>query len=62
MYAHLNLIDEAFESLELAIQNEEAVSLIRTSAFLRKLSGDSRWTAILIRVGLADEQVSKLEL
>lgn len=62
VYAYLNLFDEAFESLELAIQNEEAVSLIRTSAFLSKLSSDSRWTDILARVGLADEQVSELEL
>ena len=62
VYAYLNLFDEAFESLELAIQNEEAVSLIRTSAFLSKLSSDSRWTDILAQVGLADEQVSELEL
>jgi TolB-like protein/Tfp pilus assembly protein PilF len=62
VYAHLNLFDEAFESLDLAIRNEEAVSLIRTSAFLSKLSRDSRWTDILARVGLADEQVAELEL
>jgi adenylate cyclase len=62
VYAHLNLVNEAFESLELAIKNAENVSFIRTSAFLRKLSEDSRWIDILIQVGLADEQVSGFEL
>ena len=61
VYAQMGQIDNAFESLERAIQNEENVSLIRTSAFLRKLGTDSRWTDILTRVGLADEQVSGFE-
>jgi adenylate cyclase len=62
VYAHLNLFDEAFESLELASENAEDMSSIRISAFLRKLHGDSRWADILFQVGLADEQVSDLEL
>jgi adenylate cyclase len=62
VYAHLNLFDEAFESLELASENAEDMSSIRISAFLRKLHGDSRWAEILFQVGLADEQVSDLEL
>jgi len=62
VYAHLNLIDKAFGSLELAIRNAEDVSLIRTSVFLNKLSGDPRWAEILVRLGLADEQVSDIEL
>ena len=62
VYAHLNLIDEAFESLELASENAEDMSSIRISAFFRKLHGDSRWSDILLQVGLADEQVSDLEL
>lgn len=40
----------------------ENVSLIRANAFLRKLSTDARWTDILFRVGLADEQVSGFKL
>lgn len=61
VYAQLDQIDNAFDSLERAIQNEENISLIRTSAFLRKLETDSRWADILTRVGLADEQVSGFE-
>ena len=62
VYAHLNRMDEAFESLQLAVRSGDDLSFIRTSAFLRSLSKDSRWEDILLQVGLADEQVSSLKL
>lgn len=62
VYAHLMLWDEAFEALDRAIANSEDVSLIRASPFLANLSEDPRWTDILVQAGLADEQLSGIEL
>ena len=60
--AYLKLVNDAFESLELAIQNTENLNLIRTSAFLVMLGSDQRWSRILARIGLSDKQVSSFIL
>jgi hypothetical protein len=62
MYAGTGRIDEAFEALELSRQNAEEMSFILTSAFLGTLHGDPRFQEVLRGLGLADEQLSGLEL
>jgi len=62
MYAHMGRIDEAFNALELASQNAEEMSFILTSAHLKSLHEDPRFEELLLQLGLAEEQVSSLEL
>ena len=62
VYAYLDNVDAAFHWPGTGIDSGHDMSLIRLSPFLRNIASDQRWLEILTRVGLADDQVSDINL
>lgn len=61
-YSWQGKFDEAFAWLYRAHEEGQSIQFIRTSAFLQRLEKDSRWEELLSLLGLADDQVSGIEL
>jgi adenylate cyclase len=53
--------DQAFEWLDRAIDENQNIDALKTEPLFRNLYDDSRWEETLMRVGLADSQVSEIE-
>ena len=61
-FAWQGKFDDAFAWLQRAFDEGQSIQFIRTSAFFHSLETDSRWEEILSRLGLAENQVSDIEL
>jgi tetratricopeptide (TPR) repeat protein len=61
-YAWQGKIDDAFAWLQRAFDEDQSIQFIRTSAFFSSLKTDPRWEETLSKLGLADDQVSDIEL
>jgi hypothetical protein len=61
-FAWQGKFDDAFAWLHRARDEGQGIQFIRTSAFFHSLETDPRWEEILSRLGLADNQVSDIEL
>jgi TolB-like protein/Flp pilus assembly protein TadD len=60
LHAWRNEIDAAFAQLDRAVSTGQSVSAIRTDPFLRNLHDDERWDALLVRLGMSDEQLAAI--
>jgi tetratricopeptide (TPR) repeat protein len=60
-YAWRDDADRAFEWLDRAIDENQAMDTLKTEPFFRNLYDDPRWEETLARVGLADSQVGEIE-
>lgn len=61
-YAWQGKFDDSFAWLQRAFDEGQSIQFIRTSAFFRNMETDPRWEEILSRLGLANDQVSDIEL
>ena len=61
VFAWRREFDAAFEWLNRGIDEQQPMLGIRTDPFLRSLHDDERWSAVLERVGLSDEQVASID-
>ncbi len=61
VYAWQDDRDSAFQWLNRAIGEGQDLDILKTDAFFKNLHSDPRWEEALMRVGLADVQVSAIE-
>lgn len=61
-YAWCGESDEAFAWLDQAVVHGQSVYGLKTDPFLRGLTDDPRWDALLTRLGLADAQLMDISL